>query len=62
MDYEFTDEQEEAIGQLVTDRWGDNFQTGFDQATTHPELFSQTGPNHPVRSAVIARDGTVIFK
>lgn len=66
--YEFTPEQEAAIGQLITDRWGDNFQTGFDnitdnfnQGTGYPMLYSQTGPHLPVRRAVIAPDGTVLF-
>jgi hypothetical protein len=63
--YEFTPQQEEAIGQLVTDRWGDNFQTGIvlDPGPNIglPFLYSQTGPAHSVRRAVIAPDGTVLF-
>lgn len=66
--YEFTPEQEKAIGQLVTDRWGDNFQTGFDnitdnlnQGTGYPYITSQSGPVHPARRAVIAPDGEIVF-
>lgn len=66
--YEFTPEQEAEIGRLVIDRWGDNFQTGFDEITDtfdkgtgYPMLYSQSGPTHPVRRTVIAPDGTTVF-
>jgi hypothetical protein len=60
--YEFTDEQAGAIGELVVDRWGDNFQTGFEVGIDgNPVLWSKRNPDAPARRAVIAPDGTVTF-
>lgn len=68
-EYEFTDKQEEAIGQLVVDCWGGHCQTGFthedfadELSGDHvPYLYTQMGPNHKIKRALIYPDGTVVF-
>lgn len=65
--YKFTPEQKAEIGRLVIDRWGDDFQTGFDnitdtlnQGTGFPVLWSKSSLES-ARRFVIAPDGTVAF-
>lgn len=57
--YEFTDKQEEAIGQLVVDYWGGHIvQTGFDESNV-PYMYFQMAPNTPTNGFNISPDGTV---
>jgi hypothetical protein len=67
--YEFTGQQEVAIGELVVDHWGDNIQTGFIvckirpyKGFTLPYLAAKKGPNHPVVFYQIDPDGQVTVR
>ena len=57
--YDFTPEQEQAIGQLVTDYWNSNIQTGFGLTERVPHIWFQHGPSLPVQRFEIHPDGTV---
>lgn len=59
-DYEFTEKHEEAIGQLVTDYWGANIQTGFAGFENKvPYIYFQMGPNTEIMQFYVDPDGTV---
>lgn len=58
MMYEFTEQQDQAIGQLVTEHWGCHFQTGFGESG-NPRIWIEKSKF--IRwSFSIAPDGTVI--
>jgi hypothetical protein len=58
--YEFTKEQEQAIGQLVIDHWGGHVQSGMNGVNHTPYLSIKFSHNSPVRSYEIHPDGTVV--
>lgn len=60
--YEFTTDQEIAIGHIVVDQWGSNIQTGIDLATEVPFIYAQKGPNQPIKCWNVDRDGTVTVR
>lgn len=55
-----TDEQTKALGEIVADNIGADFQTGFTPDDV-PYIYWQMGPNFPVKQARIKEDGTVWF-
>ena len=59
--YDFTPEQEKAIGEFVADNWGSNFQTGYEEDDQGLYIYAQAGPKLPIKRASIDREGTVTF-
>lgn len=56
--YEITSEQETALGQIVADNFGANFQTSVFEK--YLAVYFKIGPTHPVISNFIDPDGTVV--
>lgn len=56
--HDATPEQEKAIGQLMVDLWGSNFQTGRE-SNGALVLWSKPGPRIPARRYIITREGEV---
>lgn len=59
--YEFTEQQEKAIGELVVDLWGCNFQTGYTERGI-PCVYAQRGPHTRVVPFSIDLDGTLLCR
>jgi hypothetical protein len=57
--YEFTEAQKKVIGELVTHHFGANFQTSYGEGD-EVLLYWQEGPEYPVKSVRVDRDGTVV--
>ena len=58
--YEWTEQQEEAIGQLVADKWGCDTQSGWDFDGGVPYIYFKRSPNEPAQRYSIHPDGTVM--
>ena len=57
-----TDAQREAVGQVMADHFGANFQTGrYGGADDWLYIGWQLGPNYPIRCVYIDPEGTVIY-